>query len=61
MDIAKDTFLWQAPKELDGWDGDGVLLPDDLYEYLVNRDGTCPYSEAELVSWLKGESEERPS
>src|SRR5690348_4045845 len=51
----KDTFLWQTLEELDGFDG--VLLPQDLHKYIIERDGSCPYTIEELEVWLHEESE----
>ena len=46
----KNTFLYQVLNELDGFDG--VLLPQEFYDYIVKRDGSCPYSVGELKAWL---------
>lgn len=56
MSEQKDTFLWQALEEIDGFDG--VLLPQDFYDFIVRHDGICPYSVNELEAWLNEESEE---
>lgn len=48
--MERDTFLYQALEELDGFDG--VLLPQDFYNFIVRRDGSCPYTVEELEAWL---------
>lgn len=52
----KDAFLWQVLEEMDGWDG--VLLPQEMYDFIVDRDGSCCYSVDELEAWLNEENEE---
>lgn len=50
-------FLEQALEEMDGFDG--VLLAETLHQFIVSRDGTCPYTLAEIEVWLnEGEEEE---
>src|SRR5258708_4043149 len=51
----KNTFLYQALEDIDGFDG--VLLPQDFSDFIVGRDGSCPYSVDELEVWLNDESE----
>jgi len=50
-----NSFLWQVLAEMDGFDG--VLLPKDLHKFIVDRDGSSPYTEDELEAWLNEESE----
>jgi hypothetical protein len=39
----KDTFLWEALDDLDGY---------ALRDFLMRRDGACIYSARELDTWL---------
>lgn len=53
----KQDFLEKALEEMDGFDG--VLTPEDLHDYIVRRDGTCPYILAEVEVWLNEDEEEQ--
>ena len=59
MQTEKDTFLWKVLEEMDGWDGH--LETSDCYNYIVRRDGSCPYSIEELDAWLNEEEQKTES
>ena len=56
QEVSKDTFLWRALEEIDGFDG--VLLPQNFYNFIVGRDGICRYTVDELEVWLNEKSED---
>lgn len=53
----KELFLWESLADIDGFDG--VLLPQDFYNFIAGRDGSCPYTINELQAWLN-KSDELP-
>jgi hypothetical protein len=50
QEVSMDAFLYQALEEIDGFDG--MLLTERFYDFIVDRDGSCPYSLAEIEAWL---------
>lgn len=44
-----DRLLWGALEELDGFDGE--ITASEIWDFLVARDGDCPYSVEEIEVW----------